>query len=251
MRAFDPLRLDRAMGDPASDDGPLGFRWAVRLDEREEFPAQAAAELDRLGVCKHYVPIHAGGELRSFEELACMQRAIARRDVTLAVAHGKTGLGTLPVFLAGVSTLKAIVAARVIAGEPIALALTERHNGSDLLSSVTRAEGSSVLSVNGEKWLINNATRATALSVFVRTRSEGGPGGSRCSSWTSAKPRALTRRCRKSGPTEFEEPTSAAFASRMRRALPSPSVERGPGSPSSSRRSQSRGRSSRTWRSAP
>jgi alkylation response protein AidB-like acyl-CoA dehydrogenase len=97
--------------------------------------------------------------------------------VTLAVGHGKTLLGTLPIFLAGDSTLKARVAERVLAGEPIALALTERNNGTDLLSSVTWAEGSSVRSVNGEKWLINNATRATAASVFARTRQQGGPRG--------------------------------------------------------------------------
>ncbi|MGA3120528.1 MAG: acyl-CoA dehydrogenase family protein [Polyangiaceae bacterium] len=177
MSPVEPLQLDRALGDPGSDDGPLGFSWAVRLDEGEEFPTEAAAELERLGVSSRYVPAHVGGALRSFEELACTLRAIARRDVTLAVGHGKTLLGTLPIFLAGDSTLKARVAERVLAGEPIALALTERNNGTDLLSSVTWAEGSSVRSVNGEKWLINNATRATAASVFARTRQQGGPRG--------------------------------------------------------------------------
>ena len=82
-----PLWLDRALGNPMRDPGPFGFQASVELDEREEFPSQAAGLLDDLGVCRHFVPVGTGGELRSFEELALLLRAVARRDVTLAVGH--------------------------------------------------------------------------------------------------------------------------------------------------------------------
>ena len=174
---MNPFWLDRALGDPATGDGPGTFRSAVELDERDEFPAQAASQLDALGVPRHYVPSALGGELGSFDGLASVLRAVARRDVTLAVGHGKTILGSQPAFLSGDSEMKRDVARRVLAGEPIALALTERGNGSDLLSSVVHAHGVSPRRLHGEKWLINNATRGSAMCVFARTRAEGGPRG--------------------------------------------------------------------------
>jgi alkylation response protein AidB-like acyl-CoA dehydrogenase len=134
-----PLWLDRALGDPAEGDGPATFRSAVELDEREEFPVEAASRLDALGVPRQYVPRSLGGELQQFERLACVLRAMARRDLTLAIGHGKTILGSQPAFLGGDAATSAQVAARVLSGEPLALALTERENGSDLLSSRVHA----------------------------------------------------------------------------------------------------------------
>lgn len=171
------LRLDRVLGDPLVETGPFGFRSALRLDEREEFPDEAASVLDDLGVNRGYVPAALGGTLHSFEDLALTLRAIARRDVTLAVGHGKTVLGSLPALMMGDLDLQGRVARQVLAREAVALALTERDNGSDLLSSRVRAERGTAGLLRGEKWLINNATRATALSVFARTRDAGGPRG--------------------------------------------------------------------------
>jgi alkylation response protein AidB-like acyl-CoA dehydrogenase len=171
-----PLWLDRALGDPLADEGPLGFRASVALDEREEFPTDAARILDDLGVCRHYVPVENGGDLRSFEELALVLRTIARRDVTLAVGHGTTCLGTQPVFLAGDLSLKRSVAASVLRREAFSLGLTEQGNGSDLLATETTADVAS-RTVTGEKWLIGNATRGTGVTVLARTRSAGGPRG--------------------------------------------------------------------------
>ncbi|MGD0675952.1 MAG: acyl-CoA dehydrogenase [Polyangiaceae bacterium] len=173
-----PFWLEEALGDPCVDEGPTGFRWAMRLDELEEFPADAAARLDGLGVHRHYVPAAMGGELESFESLATLLRCVARRDLTLAIGHGKTLLATQPVFLGAEPALKEMVAARVLAGEPMALGLTERENGSDLLASRTlAATAERPCLVSGEKWLINNATRSTALCVLARTKPAGGPRG--------------------------------------------------------------------------
>jgi alkylation response protein AidB-like acyl-CoA dehydrogenase len=171
-----PLWLDRALGDPFADEGPLGFRASVALDEREEFPTRAAGILDDLGVCRHYVPVEHGGDLRSFEELALVLRTIARRDVTLAVGHGTTCLGTQPVFLAGDLALQRSVAACVLRREAFSLGLTEQDNGSDLLATATSADVAS-RAVTGEKWLIGNATRGAGVTVLARTRSAGGPRG--------------------------------------------------------------------------
>jgi len=173
----DGLWLDALLGDPLRDAGPFGFRSAVELDEREAFPDEAVAALDALGLCRHYVPRALGGELDSFEHLACLLRTVARRDLTLAIGHAKTLLGTQPVFVSGDTAVKERVAARVLAGEPIALGLTERGSGTDLVTCTTSVEGSERPTIRGEKWLINNATRGTGLTVFARTRPSGGPRG--------------------------------------------------------------------------
>jgi alkylation response protein AidB-like acyl-CoA dehydrogenase len=174
----DPLWLEKALGDPFRATDALGFAHALRLDEREEFPEEAASTLDALGLCAMYVPEALGGRLASFEHLAASLCSVARRDLTLAIGHGKTVLGSQPVFLAGDPAIARLVADRVLAGEPIALALTERHAGADLLACRTEAsprQGGYALS--GEKWLVNNATRASALSVFARTSPREGPRG--------------------------------------------------------------------------
>lgn len=170
--------LERFLGDPLDAEQVFSFRRAVELDERDEYPAEACALLDRWGFNDYYVPIELGGRLASFEELVSLVRVIARRDITVAVAHVKTYLGAVSVWMGGSEELRRRLAERIRAGQQIALALTERAHGADILSSETEAvaiEGGYRLS--GEKWLINNATRSTALTVFARTAVRGGPRG--------------------------------------------------------------------------
>ena len=165
--------LERFLGDPLES-----FRRAVELDERDEYPSEACALLDQWRFYDYYVPIELGGRLESFEEFASLIRVVARRDITVAVAHVKTYLGAVSVWLGGSDEQKRRLAETIRAGQQIALALTERTHGAAVLSSETEAipvEGGYLLS--GEKWLINNATRSTALTVFARTAKTGGPRG--------------------------------------------------------------------------
>ncbi|MEK8145301.1 acyl-CoA dehydrogenase [Streptomyces sp. M10(2022)] len=56
--------------------------------------------------------------------------------------------------------------------------LTERGIGSDLLAGrLSARQVAGGLELNGEKWLINNATRARFACVMARTRPEGGQRG--------------------------------------------------------------------------
>jgi alkylation response protein AidB-like acyl-CoA dehydrogenase len=94
------------------------------------------------------------------------------------VAHAKTYLGCVGIWLGGNERQKQRLARIVDAGGQVALALTEREHGSDLLSgdvSATKVPEGYLLS--GEKWLINNATRCAALTLFARTDPRGGPRG--------------------------------------------------------------------------
>ncbi|WP_327164603.1 acyl-CoA dehydrogenase family protein [Streptomyces zaomyceticus] len=163
--------------DPAS--GPFGAAANAELDRREDFPAEACAALDALGLPAHYVDVRHGGRLRDMPELVGLQRAVARRDLTVAVAHGKTFLGAAPVWLAGRPDQAARLAGSVRRGAVVSWALTERDHGGDLLAGglTARPVPGGGWRLDGEKWLINNAGRSRYVCLLARTRESGGPRG--------------------------------------------------------------------------
>lgn len=154
----------------------------ARLDEREEFPDDAVRLLDDAGLPAHYVLPPDG----DFSETVRLLRTVARRDLTVAIAHGKTFLGSAPVWVAGTPDQAARLAERVRAGEPVCWGLTERDHGADLLASEFAAVSNTDAGeggiaggwrLTGEKWLINNATRSTLACVLARTDPAGGGRG--------------------------------------------------------------------------
>jgi alkylation response protein AidB-like acyl-CoA dehydrogenase len=178
--------LEQALGDPSALDQPSlsdgqpdksgwppprsSFKESVGLDEREEFPATLCNALDTWGLQEYYVPAEYGGKLRRFDEVFTLSRSVARRDLSAAIAHGKTLLGSMPVWIAGTREQREMLSRRIRNHESIALALTEEAHGGDL--AATECLASKVHDhyfLSGTKWLINNATRSSALCVLART----------------------------------------------------------------------------------
>ncbi|MEV8504565.1 acyl-CoA dehydrogenase family protein [Actinoplanes sp. NPDC051475] len=176
----DPARLaaelDEWLGDPTDVGNAFSWKASAVWDRAEAFPGPAVSELDVWGLSRHYVPARHGGALRRLDTLLSLLRTVARRDLTVAVAHAKTFLGSVCVWAAGSDDQCAKLAARIVNGEPVAWALTERDHGSDLgadeFEAVPDAEGN--LRLSGEKWPINNASRADLVVVLARTA--GRPG---------------------------------------------------------------------------
>jgi len=170
--------LDQRLGDPFAPDNVFSFGNAVALDEREEYPEEACQILDELKVFDHYIPAQLGGQLKSFEEFIAVLRVIARRDLTVAIAHGKTYLGAVATWVGGSGEQRRRLVEIIKSGSQVALALTERSHGSDLLASEAVAERVvDGYSLSGEKWLINNATRGRVLTVFAKTGNSSDPRG--------------------------------------------------------------------------
>jgi alkylation response protein AidB-like acyl-CoA dehydrogenase len=170
--------LDRRLGDPRQPESTLSFAAAVEADEREELPAEARPALDDWGLHRYYVPAALGGCLRSCEEGLALLRTVARRDLTTAVGHARSFLGAAPVWVAGTAAQLRWTADHLLSRGQMALALTERAHGSDLLatdSTAVRQDGGWRLT--GEKWLINGARESELLVVFARTDETGGPRG--------------------------------------------------------------------------
>ncbi|GAA2205272.1 acyl-CoA dehydrogenase family protein [Streptomyces bangladeshensis] len=174
-----PGALDTAIDAAAVPGGPFHPATGARLDAREEFPAEACAVLDGCGTARAYVPAELGGASGGLPELVAALRTVARRDVTVAVAHGKTFLGSVPTWVAGTDEQRRTLARRVLAGAVVSWGLTEPGHGSDLLAGELTAEPTADggWRLDGAKWPINNATRGDLISVLARTAPEGGPRG--------------------------------------------------------------------------
>ncbi|GMU54795.1 MAG: putative acyl-CoA dehydrogenase [Candidatus Xenobia bacterium] len=172
------LALEQALGDPFRADHGLSFSAAVARDEAEEFPGELVDACLAAGLQRWFVPAELGGELRRYAEPAALLRVVARRDLTAAIALGQSFLGSAPIWIAGSSLQQERMAELLLSGECCALALTEEAHGSDILASELRATpaGDGYV-LEGEKWLINNATRGAALTLFARTAPEGGLDG--------------------------------------------------------------------------
>jgi alkylation response protein AidB-like acyl-CoA dehydrogenase len=173
-------RVERQLGDPTDPGQVFSFAACADLDAREAFPADICHRLDDLGLPAYYVPVAAGGELGDHTDLLQLIRLLSRRDFTVALAHAKTYLGAVCVWVGGGQAQASRLGTRITSGAVVSLALTERDHGSDVLAgelTATRLSAGAGFRLTGEKWLINNATRADLVCVLARTDPAGGPRG--------------------------------------------------------------------------
>ena len=163
------LDLEAFLGDPRAPDNVCGFARAAEHDEQEAFPEAACARLEEWGFHHYYVPVSCGGRLGSYEQVLFLVRAVARRDLTVAIGHGKTFLGSVCVWVGGSPAQRQRLADIVLRERgQVSLGLTEREHGSDLMAtSVTAEPVEGGYRLRGEKWLINNATRCRAMTVLA------------------------------------------------------------------------------------
>lgn len=166
-------RLERGLGDPWDPSNPFSFTKIMASDDKEEFPRDRLAVLDRLKFGTWMVPSSLGGAMSEIEEMLAAARAVTRRDTTVALAKGVSVLGSLPIWIDGTEAQKKRIAEIVVGGGLAALGLTEHLNGSDLARSVMqlKTDSSGSLVLDGEKWLINNATQGDCICVLAKSAS--------------------------------------------------------------------------------
>ncbi|MGV9268865.1 acyl-CoA dehydrogenase family protein [Kitasatospora sp. NPDC003701] len=150
----------------------------AELDRASAYPLTQLAGLDELGLPAQYVPREHGGRLESHQELFELWRAMGRNDLSVAVAHAKTYLGSICVWIAGSPEQARGLAGAVLGGARVGWALTEPGHGADLLAGeLTAVPEDGGWRLDGTKWPINNATRGRLLSVLARTDERGGGRG--------------------------------------------------------------------------
>lgn len=165
-------RIERALGCPFDPASTMSFASAVEADEAEQVPSAAFEALRELGVWDHFVPVELGGKLGPFEELLHVVRALSRRDLVVPIGVGSTFLASLPVWIWGSDEQREIVAGHMRSAEFGSLCVSEDDAGSDLVATTTRATSTGAgYTLDGEKWMVGNASRASFMVVLARAES--------------------------------------------------------------------------------
>jgi alkylation response protein AidB-like acyl-CoA dehydrogenase len=168
--------LERRLGDARDPAQLFSFAQRVTEDEAQQYPADAMAVLTGLGLQRHYVPQALGGALQRFDQLGALVRVVARRDLSVAISHAVSFLGSMGVWLSGDERQQQALADAVLGGERVSLALTEEGSGSDLLQMQTRADATGGgYRLQGDKWLVNGLGRNRFALVYARTAESPGP----------------------------------------------------------------------------
>ncbi len=167
--------LEDYLGNPSDTEQEFSFKQSMELDEKEDYPEAIAKLLEAWEFHHHYIPTTYGGKLISYEELLALMRVVSRRDLTVAIGHGKTYLGSVCVWVGSDQEQQKYRLAQIIKEQKqVSLGLTEKTHGSDLIANeIAAIEIDNGYLLHGEKWLINNANRSQAITVFAKTDNNG------------------------------------------------------------------------------
>ncbi|QNE21516.1 acyl-CoA dehydrogenase [Kribbella qitaiheensis] len=108
--------LEARLGDPTDPDQLFSYENCAGLDARDEFPAAICDQLDGLGLSTYYVPPQYGGALQNYEDLFQLLRTVARRDMTVAVAHGAAYVDAVPTWIAAAPPLALRLGVELVRG---------------------------------------------------------------------------------------------------------------------------------------
>ncbi|MFE9414129.1 acyl-CoA dehydrogenase family protein [Streptomyces griseofuscus] len=165
--------LERAFGDPADADNPVGAAAFLAADARAEPLAAAERLLERCALNAELVPRDLGGRLTGLDTLARVIRVVFRRDAALALGHGVTSfLAAVVIWAAGSPAQRRAVARLLLSGGHLVSAYPELAAGSSFLSNeltATVGEGPESCRLSGRKAALNNVARADSLVLFART----------------------------------------------------------------------------------
>lgn len=168
--------LETLLGDPTVP-GPFDFDAIVAADDARELSAWGERALAEWGWGAEFVPASLGGRWVSTEELVQRLRPVFRRDPALGLGHGLTSLmAAVNVWAGGDEADRTAVAARLLAGERIAVGFHELAHGNDFLANDCRVTiDDDLLRIDGGKQVVNNIDRAEAVLLFARSSEAPGP----------------------------------------------------------------------------
>ena len=150
------------------------------LDKENEFPAEAVAELGKMGLLGIPYPKEWGGLGLDIISYAIAVEELSRIDGgTGVILSAHTSLGTWPIFAFGTEAQKKKYLIPLCKGEKLgAFGLTEPNAGSDAGGTETTAvdKGDYYL-LNGGKIFITNAPKADTYVVFAVTTPDIGTHG--------------------------------------------------------------------------
>ncbi len=173
------------MRDVARDIAEKRIRpVAAEYDKTEEFAwpiveAIAEADLFRVFIDEAYEGMAGGTPIMN---MCVVTEQLSMACGGIALAYAGTGLGTMPILIAGSEDQKKKYLPRIASGKSLAaFGLTEANAGSDVSGMQTRAiEDGDYYVLNGTKQWITNAGEAEIYTVFAVTDPNRGARGISC-----------------------------------------------------------------------
>ena len=153
---------------------------AAAWDRESRFPAEAIAEMGKIGLMGIQVPETYGGSDAGMTALAVALEEIAAGDgATSTIASVHNGLGMMPILQYGSDDQKKHWLPRIASGECLtAFALTEPHVGSDAGAIKARAEKrGNGWRLSGTKQFVTSGSTARLMVTFAVTDPAAGKKG--------------------------------------------------------------------------
>ncbi|MBN2073513.1 MAG: acyl-CoA dehydrogenase family protein [Actinobacteria bacterium] len=152
----------------------------AELDETMEYPWEIIKEIAKSDLFRLFVPEQYGGMGTGIFEICLASEELSRGDLSVATSYAASGLGFIPIMIAGNEGQKKKYLPQLAAGEKLAaFGLTEAEAGSDAGGIRTRAiKDGDFYVLNGTKQWITNGGEADIYTIFAVTNPEKGIRGS-------------------------------------------------------------------------
>lgn len=153
---------------------------AEKIDQRNEFVRELWPKLGELGFLGVTVASEYGGSALGYLEHALIMEEISRASAAIGLSYGAhSNLCVNQIHLNATAEQKKYYLPKLCSGEHVgALAMSEVHAGSDVLSMQLKAKlHGDYYILNGTKMWITNGPDADVLVVYARTNKEAAPHG--------------------------------------------------------------------------
>lgn len=151
----------------------------AEMDEKEIFPWEIIKEIAKSDLFRLFIPEEYEGMGTGIFEVCLATEELSRGDLSVAASYAASGLGLIPIIVAGNEEQKKKYLPQLASGEKLAaFGLTEAEAGSDAGSIRTTAsrEGDFYI-LNGTKQWITNGGEADIYTIFAMTNPEKGVRG--------------------------------------------------------------------------
>ncbi len=143
----------------------------AELDEKELFPAEIIREIGGSDLFRLFIPEEYEGMGTGIFEVCLATEELSRGDLGIATSFAASGLGIIPILLAGNEEQKKKFLPPMASGSKLAaFGLTEAEAGSDAgnIKTTAKKDGEFYI-LNGTKQWISNGGEADIYSIFVMT----------------------------------------------------------------------------------
>ena len=148
----------------------------AELDEKEIFSWEIINEIARSDLFRLFVPEEYDGMGTGIFEICLATEELSRGDLGIATSFAASGLGLIPMLIAGNEEQKKKYLPQLASGKKLAaFGLTEAEAGSDAgnIKTTAKRDGDYYI-LNGTKQWISNGGEADIYTVFVMTNPQKG-----------------------------------------------------------------------------